>query len=347
VLLCLICGVTVWTTRGSRDTKGNPPAGQGGTRLLAVDRQALNIGERWEGSRISYTLPFRNTLNETVRIDQFRVSCDCTSTTSTPLHVAPNATASVHFDIDLSRASGVDGDSSRPFSVQLLPVLHGQMPQMPWILSGTVKQAIVPSTRSLNLGELRLGVASEVQMLSATVAPGFDLTAKCLDAQDTVSVTRRDGNVFDIQFELGARTMPGRCESSFDLIATNTRDDETATCRIPITSIVYGPFRITPNALHFGDVPLSNEKQVTLSVQSRDGKAALVSGIRTSDDARFDAKLLETRAASSPNVVTSITIGITSRGVGLIAGTIIVEMKASDPYARLIPVPVSFMCTGQ
>lgn len=150
VFLAVACVLAYWLTRTS-------PVVQGPNEGLVVDDNELSFGEAWENTKFRWKVTVKNPTSKDVSIVDFSASCGCIELKPKKLVVRAGTSEQLTFELDLSRATPDPVSLARKFSAPISPVfLNGRTGELPWVLSGFVKESFSLNPREVNLGDIHV-----------------------------------------------------------------------------------------------------------------------------------------------------------------------------------------------
>jgi hypothetical protein len=123
---------------------------------LAVDAEALDVGEVWESNEIPFRLAIANVTNTDAKVVDFLTSCACIEVAPRSLTIPANEKGMINVKLDLSRRSQEQaGLAIRPFETEIIPVLlnGGRQPRSGWVLHGTVRSRVTLDAVALHFGD--------------------------------------------------------------------------------------------------------------------------------------------------------------------------------------------------
>ena len=104
---------------------------------LSVPPDELSFGHAWMDADFRWTVRIKNTSRVPIRVDDISASCQCANISPRQFVVEPGGVQAVELTIDLTSGLHLaDSHVSHPFSVLVVPVVHG-LRHDGWILRGT------------------------------------------------------------------------------------------------------------------------------------------------------------------------------------------------------------------
>jgi len=122
---------------------------------LVVAQTALDLGDVWESSRCSHTLPITNASSKPIEIMHLASSCNCLSIVPQSLVLEPGQTSKLDLTLDLTpRTAQEASQSRRVFAVDVIPYVRDSVVRpAAWTIRGRVRSAITLTPRALDLGD--------------------------------------------------------------------------------------------------------------------------------------------------------------------------------------------------
>jgi len=203
---------------------------------ISVEKTELHFGEIFQGEKVEYVFPFRNSGNAPLLIERVKSSCGCTAALVSASELSPGAGGEVRAVFDSARFAG---------EVQKSIYLYSNDPLQPMVqfsLRGSIRQELTLTPPLVDLGELRAGASKEVRLVLANQGDepiallGVDVLAPDLSAELTATTILPGDTV-----ELRLKSMPGAERKRLNgYLLVKTGSSRVPELRIPVYGSVVG-----------------------------------------------------------------------------------------------------------
>lgn len=203
---------------------------------ISVEKTELHFGEIFQGEKVEYVFPFRNSGTAPLLIERVRSSCGCTAALVSSSELAPGAGGEVRAVFDSARFAG---------EVQKSVYLYSNDPLQPMVqfsLRGSILQELTLTPPLVDLGEIKVGAAKEVRLVLANQGDepiallGVDVLAPDL-AAELAATTVLPGDTV----ELRLKSVPGAERKRLNgYLLVKTGSSRVPELRIPVYGSVVG-----------------------------------------------------------------------------------------------------------
>lgn len=203
---------------------------------ISVEKTELHFGEIFQGEKVEYVFPIRNSGNAPLLIERIRSSCGCTAALVSASELAPGAGGEVRAVFDSARFAG---------EVQKSIYLYSNDPGQPMVqftLRGAIRQELTLTPPLVDLGEIKAGAARELRLVLANQGDepiallGVDVLAPDLSAE-LAAATILPGDTVDLRL----KSVPGDGRKRLNgYLLVKTGSPRVPEVRIPVYGSVVG-----------------------------------------------------------------------------------------------------------
>ena len=128
------------------------------TPQLAVGEPNFNFGTIPQGKKVNHVFTIKNAGDAQLNIQRVRPSCGCTAANASSPAIQPGKSGEIKVAFDSTNFSG------KVSKTVFLDTNDPKTPAFQLTLSGTITEEVLLSPRLLNLGQIKIGAAKEVNI---------------------------------------------------------------------------------------------------------------------------------------------------------------------------------------
>lgn len=341
-----------WLAMKSRQMLASPVT-------LVVDEQYLSFGDVWEDPAFIWTLPIRNTTNETVEIIGFVADCPCGKIEPPSLEIPAHGTKEIRVTLnlripyngtgtqkihptdDLSEKSVNEKHLNR-FSIKLAPVFPNRLDRREvWTITGQVRRAGILAPNEVYFGDTLARGMSNVKkkVVLQSKAPVHEVVATCDSTVAKLEVKRQKGNPekYDIIVNpmMDMKAGPFKGEGKIQLILDS--GEQPPPLLLPISGVLLEDIQVKQSPILLGVATIGTTVDESILIYS-------------ASDSQFELEQVDVPAGSKLQVVRQISNGakqvkltqeITHRGDQRVSLRFRVRHRRSEPATEIL-VPVVY-----
>ncbi len=342
IAICTLVGNVVHRTRSRRTVPGD---------CLYVAESDLYFGEIWEKAELKWPITIRNKSAADAQIDGFRSSCACTSIVPRAMTIPAGEARTVTFTIRLPDMDAIPPEeTSREFSVGVVPFLCGKQCNASWKLHGTIRAAMsVNPPRVEFLDSLVEGHHFETKAL--TVRCRIAVRELRVDTdRSLVQVSVRPpaadaAGCFQVEVTPNPLLRAGLHRTTLAISAVGQTEDRIPARLVPVDILVSGEVSAQPEQLLFVSMRVHNEYSRRAALNSRTGKLFAVRRIQIDDSDDPGSISVEVRAAQTPALSHALQFRVRPGRPGIRTGRVRFVVDG-ERLATVVPVNVLMITSG-
>jgi len=249
------------------------PQANGG---LTVEARYLDFGSAWEGSRVTWKIPIKNTGSKTLQIADLKPTCNCTSVRPRAFTLEPGQAQEIELELVLDNWRKLPGNGNQKlFEARLIPQFENAKNREPgWTIFGEVKDLItnnLPAT--LHFGDdLIVGQPFSPLKISSFFAVPVESLEVEIDRNYAQAKVTGGPTKYEIEIVPNAALPVGLTRFELEL-KPHRKSENLPPKKLQVHAVIHQRIEPLPDKLTFGALPIGQSATQAVVLKSRKGEA--------------------------------------------------------------------------